>query len=130
MRKKETLRGRDIFSRLYASGRRADGELIRCLFLLEKASTAELLTGFAVPRRTCNAARRNRLRRLMREAFRQEREALRAALQASQCSARILFVFRGKRDLPVERMKLSSVRKDMGSLCRAVMSKLEFRSSP
>ena len=130
MRKKETLRGRDVFSRLYASGRRADGELIRCLFLLENASTAELLTGFAVPRGTCSAVRRNRLRRLMREAFRQEREALRAALHASHCSARILFVYRGKRDLPVERVTFSAVRGDVANLCRAMMSKLEFRSCP
>ena len=130
MRKKETLRGRDLFSRLYASGRRADGELIRCLFLLENASAVELLAGFAVPRRTCNAARRNRLRRLMREAFRQEREALRASLQDSRCSARILFVYRGKRDIPVDRVKFLAVRGDVAKLCRAVMSKLEHRSFP
>ena len=130
MRKKETLRGRDVFSRLYASGRRADGVLIRCLFLLENASTAELLTGFAVPRRTCNAVRRNRLRRLMREAFRPEREALLSALHKSRCSARILFVFRGKRDLPVERVSFSSVRADIANLCRAVISKVEARSCP
>ncbi len=130
MRKKETLRGRDVFSELYASGRRADGELIRCLFLLENGSPVKLLAGFAVPRRTCKAARRNRLRRMMREAFRQERETLRAALQASQCSARVLFVFRGKRDLPVERVKFSSVRADMAKLCGTVVSKLELRSCP
>ena len=130
MRKKETLRGRDVFSRLYATGRRADGELIRCLFLLENASEVKLLAGFAVPRRTCSAARRNRLRRLMREAFRQEREALFGMLSGSSCSASILFVFRGKREVPVERVKLSSVRADIATLCSVVISKLSSRSCP
>lgn len=128
MKRKETLRGRDVFSSLYASGRRADGELIRCLFLLEKAPVAQLLTGFAVPRRTCNAVRRNRLRRLMREAFRMEREALWSALRASPCSARILFVFKGKRDVPVERVKFIPVRQDIARLCRVMISTLEIRS--
>jgi hypothetical protein len=66
----------------------------------------------------------------MREAFRQEREALDAALRTAPYSAQILFVFRGKRDLPVERVKYSSVRGDIANLCRAVISKLEFRSCP
>jgi ribonuclease P protein component len=130
VKRKETLRGRDVFSSLYASGRRADGELIRCLFLLENASTADLLTGFAVPRRTCNAVRRNRLRRLMREAFRLEREAFVSALRDSQCSARVLFIFKGKRDLPLERVKISPVREDIAKLCGAMISKLKFRSCP
>lgn len=66
----------------------------------------------------------------MREAFRLEREALVAALRASHCSARILFVFRGKRDLPVERTPFFSVRTDIAKLCGVVISKMEFRSCP
>lgn len=129
MSKKETLRGRDIFSKLYASGRRVDGELIRCLFLLENVPGPALLTGFAVSRRTCNAVRRNRLRRLMREAYRRERDILWSALQTSRCSASVLFVFKGKRDLPVERVTFSLVHRDIARLCRGLASKPELRRS-
>ncbi len=66
----------------------------------------------------------------MREAFSLERESLRSALEASQCSARVLFIFKGKRDLPVERVTFSSLRKDIATLCRTAISKLEFRSCP
>lgn len=128
MSKKETLRGREIFSRLYASGRRADGEFIRCLYLLEEAARGELRAGFAVPRRTCNAVRRNRLRRRMREAFRTERLSLRSAVRIAGCSAFVLFVFKGKRDVPVERVLFPPIQRDIANFCRLLASKLEARS--
>jgi ribonuclease P protein component len=113
---------------LYASGRRADGEFIRCVYLLEEAAPGELRAGFAIPRRTCNAVRRNRLRRRMREAFRPERERLRSAVRVAGCSAFVLFVFKGKRDVPVERIPFPPIQRDIANFCSLLVSRLEARS--
>ena len=124
MKKQETLRGRGTFSRLFASGRRLDGTLVRCFFLLERKEPVALLAGFSVSSRTYNAVRRNRLRRLMREAFTLERPVLWSAVQRGGCSLSIVFVFKGTRGLEMERLSLHPVRSDIASLCATLATAL------
>lgn len=64
----------------------------------------------------------------MREAFRRERESLRSAARGAGCSAFVLFVFKGKRDVPVERVPFVPIQMDIANFCRVLVSKLEARS--
>jgi hypothetical protein len=52
---------------------------------------------------------------------------LKLALHTSQCSGRVLFVFKGKKDVAVERVRFSPVRADIAKLCRVIISTLELR---
>ena len=125
MKKEGTLRGPGAFRQLYVSSQRLDAELVRCFFILQHTKGhVPLRAGFAVPSKAYNAVRRNRLRRLMREAFASERESIVSALQGSQTSAVLLFAFRGGQGIRIDRLMLHHVHADIAMLCRAVAAKL------
>jgi ribonuclease P protein component len=67
----DRLRKRREFEECYASGVRISGRFLQ-VFL--RASSDRPRLGISVPKRTGNAAVRNRLRRRVRELFRRERE--------------------------------------------------------
>lgn len=73
--------------------------------------------GYAVSSRTCTAVWRNRLRRLMREGFAPQREALEEDLRRKGMSASVVFVFKPVELSSIRRMKLEAVRKEIADLC-------------
>lgn len=60
----------------------------------------------------------------MREAFRAEREGLNGALGRAQSSADLVFLFRPKTPLRVERLNVFPVRDDMTAICRRIINQL------
>ena len=70
----ERLHGRESFARLRSEGRRAGDEVLRLTVARNGLAWARI--GCAVPRQFGCAVRRNKMRRLIREAFRLEKAAL------------------------------------------------------
>jgi len=68
---------------------------------------------------------RNRVKRLMREAFAGEQGILAERLQRSGLSASLLFMFRPASTVDVRRLGLGPVRTDMEEVCLAVSRKLQ-----
>ncbi len=94
------------------------------MYRVERAERVVLRVGFAVSSKQYHAVRRNRLRRLMREAFRLERVTLYGALERAHSSADLVFVFRPKTPLTVERLSVFPVRDDMAAICRRLIVQL------
>ena len=126
MKKKETLRGRGAYSSLYERGTRVDGQLLRCFFHMERGAGTPLRAGFSVSSRTYNAVKRNRIRRLMRAAFDAEGDALRERAREGRLS--LLFVFKGRQGVLVERLALKAVRVDMAMLLRDCAGRITGRA--
>jgi ribonuclease P protein component len=122
VRKSETLRGRGAFDALFAAGLRANAPLIRCLYAFDDTPSGCLHVGFSVPYRSGIAVRRNRLRRLMREAFRREENTLQSALNGAGRSASLLFVYRGSRERARGPLHLDTVHRDVLQLCRFIIA--------
>jgi len=119
----QTLRGRGAFESLFASGQRAQGSLMRCLFIIGTDFPGRVEVGFAVPKRLGKATKRNRVRRLMRESFRREEKMVTAALQEVRRSAKVAFVFKSPiASAGVGRVELAGVHRDMTKLVAAVLS--------
>lgn len=118
------LRGRSAFSRVFALGQRIDGTLIRSFALVERSEGSSLRVGYAVSSRVYGAVRRNRLRRLMREAFRSERESLVLALRASGNSADLIFSVKRIPPGEVARLTLFPVQADIAGICRQLRAQL------
>ena len=122
MSNSETLRGRGAFDALFAAGRRANAALVRCLFRFDPGPAGCVRVGYSVPRRCGTAVRRNRVRRLMREAFRVEKEGFQGALREAGRSVSLIFVFRGSRECAEGPLSMTVIRHDVVQLCRSVLA--------
>jgi RNase P protein component len=71
-----------------------------------------------------NAVGRNRVRRMMREAFVREYAPLQKLLQESHMAASIILQFKAGSAGDARRLTLQPVRADIAGLCRALSAKL------
>jgi len=120
----EALRGHAAFGRVFDGGRKIGGALMVCVFLVDRAEKAALRVGFAVSSRQFNAVRRNRVRRLMREAVRFECAPLNAAVTQLRVSADLVLVFRPRADLDVHRLTLAPFRSDVADVFNRLAERL------
>jgi ribonuclease P protein component len=84
-----------------------------------------LQVAFKVPSKNLNAVRRNRIKRLMREGFSNEREVLDMLLPKRGKALAVFFTFKGSKDISVERLKLNDVQSAIADMCRMIVSKLQ-----
>lgn len=80
--------------------------------------------GFAVPSRTLPAVRRNRVRRLMRAAFRAEQPPLEDRLRRARSSLEGVLVYRPRQKHEVRTLGLQDVRDDFARIVRLVCERL------
>ncbi|MDL1894587.1 ribonuclease P protein component, partial [Sphingobacteriales bacterium CHB3] len=116
--------GRTLFKRIAQSENRLDGRILRCSYLLLQQCDEAFQVAFRVPSRKLNAVRRNRLKRLMREAFSAERGELDDSLARSDIRIGIMISYKGSKHVPAERVSLSQVRSDIGEFLRIISSRL------
>jgi hypothetical protein len=102
-----------------------DGALVRVFALVEPSGRSSLRVGYAVSSRTYGAVRRNRIRRLMREAFRGEREPLLESLRAGGSSVELIFSLRKIPPAEAARLKLHPVRSDIAQICRQLRARVQ-----
>lgn len=128
MNKKDILRGRILFKRVAQEGKRIHGRFIRCAYLLEPDAKVGVQVGFKVFARTMNAVRRNRVRRLMREAFEQERIVVDDAVNEAGVAARIILFYKGDDELDVRRMRLLHMLEDVRGICKRLAERITERT--
>jgi ribonuclease P protein component len=124
LKKSEILRGRAAFNQTVVRGERVEGKYIRCHVLFGSVGVPPMRVGFAVPSRQYNAVRRNRMKRLLREAVAREKMDLERSLLARHSSASMVLYFKGAKDIPVDRMTLQRIQPDVAFCCRAVGSRV------
>jgi ribonuclease P protein component len=125
VKREGTLRGFESFNRVFTGGRRVAGPLIQCVYLLESSRPPSLRAGYAVSHKSYPAVRRNRLRRLMREAFRLESNPLREAVLHHRMSADLIFLFRPKSEVHVDRLTIFPVRTEIAGFCKRIRERIE-----
>lgn len=119
------LRGRVLFRRAAIEGKRLSGQLLRCSWLaVGPADLPRVQVGFKVPSATLNAVKRNRLRRLMREAFDKELPLLKASLNKRPKHIVAVVSYRGPKGMNVNEVTLDAVRSETQALCRSIASQV------
>ena len=83
-----------------------------------------LRVAFAVPARAMPAVRRNRVRRLMREAVRAELRGLQERLSGARASMDGVFVYRPRERTDPRRLSLGDVRGDVGRILALLRERL------
>jgi len=78
--KKEVLRGKVSFNRLFQHGKSMHGKVSSIRFLLYKDEAPHKLMSFIVKKKMGNSVLRNRLKRLLREVYRHHRLMLNSVI--------------------------------------------------
>jgi ribonuclease P protein component len=81
-----------------------------------------LRAGFSISGKLFGAVTRNRMKRLMRTAFDAEKKIF--SRLSEPLAIELLFVYRGNRSIPVERIMLKHVQQDVASLCSRCVVRL------
>jgi ribonuclease P protein component len=124
MKKREILRGGRSFRNILTSGERFESRLVRAFCVLNKKHDVALKVGVAVSSNVGRAVRRNRLKRLMREAISGEKISLVTALEKVQLHASLVFLFVGMKDPGIERVKLELLQQELKMLCGVLLKRV------
>ena len=110
------LRGHGVFTKVITKGKRYEQQSIRVFICYAKASRISVRIGFTVTKRIHSAARRNRIKRLMREAFRaNQKHLLKCIDQNAQLEA--VFMFTGGKEFDPNRVQYSTIFSAFNLLC-------------
>jgi len=110
---------------MYRTGRRLDGDVVRCFFRWERRAGTPVRAGFSVSAKTFNAVGRNRTRRVMRASFAAVRPALVAACGNPPGALTLLFVYRGARRAGSGRPDAAKIRDDIARMCGSLCATVE-----
>ncbi len=119
--KEERVRKSEEFTRILDGGRRESGRILTAIWLPGAAAASDAnRVGMAAGKRLGNAVLRNRLKRLMREAYRRNKREL-------PCRGVSIVFLASRRTIG---KSYAEVRDDLVRLLRAIASSLESPSGP
>ena len=100
-RKHEHLKSRKTIQRLFSEGKSVAVHPVKLIYVeAERPGTGPVQTAFTVPKRNFKrAVDRNRLKRLMREAFRQNKNLLYPVVEMRGKQLAIMFLFTGREEV-------------------------------
>jgi ribonuclease P protein component len=115
----ENLRGFGTFTRVIVRGKRYEKQPIKA-FVCSFPSTKTLLyVGYAVTKKVKTAAERNRIKRLMREAFRANKTSFMKQINA-ETRTEIVFMFNGNKEIAPTMVRFESVVQAFSDLCSMI----------
>jgi ribonuclease P protein component len=116
LRKPEILRGHGAFREVLTKGRRLRGTHIFCYLLRvnsDRKKAISVQAGFAVSRNVKSAVKRNRVRRLMREAYRLNKgRVMEFALEQKRCF-KIVFLYKEREVENIAELKMRDIDSDI-----------------
>lgn len=119
----ERVRGFRSFSRILSGGAAAASGPIRCFLQAEERPPGSVSVGFAVSREVRGSVRRNRIRRLLREAYRLNKAVLVDSAYRKGLRLQLIILYSGPARAPVGWLSYKEVEKPV----RDILHKIERR---
>lgn len=118
--KNERLKSRKQIEYLFSEGKKFTLAPFRIHYSLNKSETASLQFGAGASSRTFKkAADRNRIKRLMREAYRLQKETLQQKLKEQSSQLSVFFIYTGK-ELPGYKEVYDKTREILDKFCALI----------
>ena len=131
LKKNEILRGRKNFEHLLTNCRKYEGKILRCYVNTKPAEVKipikTVVVAFAVKKTLKRAVDRNRVRRLMREAYRLNKSILHSQSQNTENSIHILFVYSHSKQKDDRLPSFDSIQEDLRSLLENISKRTNER---
>ena len=127
LHKSEILRGFSVFSDIIRHGECAQSQGLRAYFTRGRTESGRghVRVGFAVAKKDVPlAVDRNRVKRLLREAFRKNKSALHAAVTGGGLDVSVVLMFRFLRGSNVRTLRYTAVEKDVKEVLTKLISLL------
>jgi ribonuclease P protein component len=125
LHKSEILRGYSVFSDILKNGEFVQSSGLRCYFKKrrrENKATAVRI-GFAVARKdVALAVDRNRLKRLMREAYRRNKAGINTALDKRDLEISLVVIFRSARGANIRMVRYATIENELNNVFAKIIS--------
>jgi len=125
LHKSEILRGYSVFSEILKGGEFVQGPGLRCYFKKKRRENREkfVRAGFAVARKDVpRAVDRNRLKRLLREAFRLNKSSIAAAAKEKNQQIDLVLILKILRGTEVRKIRYSAVENALTEVLAKIIS--------
>jgi ribonuclease P protein component len=124
LRKTEILRGYRSFTTVIASGKTLIVRPVRLFYVVEETSSSGVRVGFAVSRSIRGSVRRNRIKRLLRESYRLQKQPLMHALQNCGSAISSVLMYVGPNPEKASLLRLNDVQTQVGELLERLAKSL------
>jgi len=124
LKKSEILRGRKNFDFVFKHGKKIDGKILRCISLKSRLAArcgaGSVIFGIAVSRAVRRAVDRNRIKRLVRESYRINKEIiLPGAIEPGQILT-VLFIYPPKSSRMPSVPSYRDIEEDVKTILKSV----------
>ena len=115
----ESLSGFGTFSRVITRGKRYEKKPIKAFVCASLSAETSLRVGYAVTKGIRKAVHRNRLKRLMREAFRINKENFIKKIELGKL-IEIVFMYTGSAEIAPNMVRFVSIEQSLSAVCAMI----------
>jgi len=124
LKKKEILRGYNSFSKIITTGKCIKSGNLSFYYVVEDLQSNFVEIGFAISKKIKGSVKRNRIKRLLKEYYRLNKEQLYFVLTKRGSSLKSVVIFNSNQIDKIDRLKFTDVQIDFDQILKMLLSNL------
>jgi ribonuclease P protein component len=124
LKKKEILRGYSAFGKIITTGKCIKSGNLSFYYVVENLQSNFVEIGFAISRKIKGSVKRNRIKRLLKEYYRLNKEQLYLVLAKGNFSLKCVVIFNSRQIDKIKRLSFNNVKIDFEQLFKILLVNL------